>query len=182
MKRKFLEDLGLESDVIQKIIDENGKDINTLKAQIDNLNSELSAKDITIQEKSSKIAELEKVDVEAIKKEQFELGKAEGSKEIEVFKKQNALDKALQGYKAKDISILNKMLDMEKVKFNDNYEIIEGLEEQINPLKESHDYLFENDNPLPIFSGPTPGVQNKISGDPNNMDYKAYKEWRKQNN
>ena len=153
MKRKFLEDLGLESDVIQKIIDENGKDINTLKAQIDNLNSELNVKDITIQEKTSKIAELEKVDVEAIKKEQFELGKTEGSKEIEVFKKQNALDKALQGYKAKDTSILSKMLDMEKVKFNDKFEIVEGLEEQINPLKESHDYLFENNNPLPTFTG-----------------------------
>lgn len=45
------------------------------------------------------------------------------------------------------------MLDMEKVKFNDKYEIVEGLEEQINPLKESHDYLFENDNPLPTFTG-----------------------------
>ena len=93
------------------------------------------------------------MDVEAIKTAEYERGKQEGSKEIEVFKKQNALDKALQGYKAKDTSILSKMLDMEKVKFNDKYEIVEGLKEQIEPLKESHDYLFENDNPLPHFTG-----------------------------
>lgn len=182
MKRKFLEDLGLESDAIEKIMAEAGKEITTLKAKVDDLSEQINVKETTIAEKNTKIAELEKVDVEAIKKEQFDLGKAEGSKEIEVFKKQNALDKALQGYKAKDTSILSKMLDMEKVKFDDNFEIVEGLEEQISPLKESHDYLFENDNPLPIFSGSTPGVQNKLSGDPSKMDYNAYKEWRKQNN
>lgn len=153
MKRKFLEDLGLESDAIEKIMAEAGKDVTSLKARVDDLTEQINVKDTTISEKNNKIAELEKVDVEAIKNQEYERGKAEGSKEIEVFKKQNALDKALQGYKAKDTSILSKMLDMEKVKFNDKYEIVEGLEEQITPLKESHDYLFENENPLPTFTG-----------------------------
>lgn len=182
MKRKFLEDLGLESDAIEKIMAEAGKEITTLKAKVDDLTEQITVKETTITEKNNKIAELEKVDVEAIKKQAREEGIAEGSKEVEVFKKQNALDKALSKYKAKDTSILSKMLDMEKVKYDDNFEIVEGLEEQVNTLKESHDYLFENDNPLPIFSGPTPGVQNKtISGDPNKMDYDTYKVWRKQN-
>lgn len=153
MKRKFLEDLGLESDAIEKIMAEAGKDVTSLKARVDDLTEQINVKDTTISEKNNKIAELEKVDVEAIKTAEYERGKQEGSKEIEVFKKQNALDKALQGYKAKDTSILSKMLDMEKVKFNDKYEIVEGLEEQITPLKESHDYLFESDNPLPKFTG-----------------------------
>lgn len=153
MKRKFLEDLGLEADAIEKIMAEVGKDVTSLKARVDDLTEQINVKDTTISEKNNKIAELEKVDVEAIKTAEYERGKQEGSKEIEVFKKQNALDKALQGYRAKDTSILSKMLDMEKVKFNDKFEIVEGLEEQINPLKESHDYLFENDNPLPHFTG-----------------------------
>ena len=144
MKRKFLEDLGLEAEAIEKIMAEAGKDVTSLKARVDDLTEQINVKETTISEKNNKIAELEKVDVEAIKAAEYERGKQEGSKEIEVFKKQNALDKALQGYKAKDTSILSKMLDMEKVKFNDKFEIVEGLEEQINPLKESHDYLFEN--------------------------------------
>lgn len=153
MKRKFLEDLGLETDTIEKIMAEAGKDVTSLKARVDDLTEQINVKDTTISEKNNKIAELEKVDVEAIKTAEYERGKTEGSKEIEVFKRQNALDKALLNYKAKDTSILSKMLDMEKVKYNDKFEIVEGLEEQINSIKESHDYLFDNDNPLPTFSG-----------------------------
>ena len=152
MKRKFLEDLGLESDAIEKIMAEAGKEITALKARADDLTEQINVKETTIAEKNNKIAELEKVDVEAIKKQAKEEGYAEGSK-------------ALQNYKAKDTSILNKMLDMEKVKFDDNFEIVEGLEEQITSLKESHDYLFENDNPLPTFTGDIkqPGNGNKVT-------------------
>lgn len=153
MKRKFLEDLGLEADAIEKIMIESGKDTTALKAKVDDLTEQISVKEATISEKNNKIAELEKVDVEAIKTAEYERGKTEGSKEIEDFKKQNALDKALSKYKAKDTSILSKMLDMEKVKYNDKFEIVEGLEDQINSIKESHDYLFDNDKPLPTFSG-----------------------------
>ncbi len=153
MKRKFLEDLGIETDAIEKIMIDSGKDTTALKAKIDELTEQLNVKDTIISEKNNKIAELEKVDVEAIKKSEYERGKTEGSKEIEDFKKQNALDKALLNYKAKDASILSKMLDMEKVKYNDKFEIVEGLEEQINSIKESHDYLFDSDNPLPTFTG-----------------------------
>lgn len=153
MKRKFLEDLGLEADVVEKIMTEAGKDVTSLKARVDDLTEQINVKDTTISEKNNKIAELEKVDVEAIKTAEYERGKTEGSKEIEVFKKQNALDKALSKYKAKDTSILSKMLDLEKVKYNDKFEIVEGLEDQINSIKENHDYLFDSDNPLPTFSG-----------------------------
>ena len=153
MKRKFLEDLGTEADAIEKIMIESGKDTTALKAKIDELTEQLNVKDTIISEKNNKIAELEKVDVEAIKKSEYERGKTEGSKEIEDFKKQNALNKALLNYKAKDASILSKMLDMEKVKYNDKFEIVEGLEEQINSIKESHDYLFDSDKPLPTFTG-----------------------------
>lgn len=156
MKRKFLEDLGLETDAIEKIMAEAWKDVTSLKARVDDLTEQINVKDTTISEKNNKIAELEKVDVEAIKKSEYERGKTEGSKEIEVFKKQNALDKALSKYKAKDTSILSKMLDMEKVKYNDKFEIVEGLEDQINSIKESHDYLFDSDKPLPTFTGANP--------------------------
>lgn len=181
MKRKFLEDLGLETDVVGKIMAEVGKDVTSLKARVDDLTEQINVKETTISEKNNKIAELEKVDVEAIKKSEYERGKQEGSKEIEDFKRQNALEKALSNYKAKDTSIINKMLDMEKVKFNDKYEIIEGLEEQIKEIQETHDYLFDSDKPLPNFSDATPGTENNISGNPDEMDYNTYKKWRKEN-
>lgn len=181
MKRKFLEDLGLEPDAIEKIMAEVGKDVTSLKAKVDELTEKINVKETIIEEKNEKIAEFEKVDVEAIKKEQFDLGKAEGSKEIENFKRQNALEKALSKYKAKDTSIINKMLDMEKVKFDDKYEIVEGLEEQVKKIQETHDYLFDSDKALPSFSDTTPGTENNISGNLDEMDYNTYKKWRKEN-
>lgn len=174
MKRKFLEDLGLEADAIEKIMIESGKDTTALKAKVDDLTEQLNVKETTISEKNNKIAELEKVDVEAIKTSEYERGKAEGSKEVENFKKQNALEKALSKYKAKDTGILSKMLDMEKVKYNDKFEIVEGLEDQVNSIKESHDYLFDSDKTLPHFTGniTQPG-NNQITKEVfNKMSYK----------
>lgn len=144
------------------------------KAKVDDLTEQLNVKETTISEKNNKIAELEKVDVEAIKTSEYERGKAEGSKEVENFKKQNALEKALSKYKAKDTGILSKMLDMEKVKYNDKFEIVEGLEDQVNSIKESHDYLFDSDKPLPHFTGniTQPG-NNQITKEVfNKMSYK----------
>lgn len=165
MKRKFLEDLGLEPDVVEKVMIESGKDTTALKAKVDDLTEKLNVKETSITEKNNKIAELEKVDVEAIKKQAKQEGITEGSKEVENFKKQSALDKALSQYKAKDIGILSKMLDMGNVKYNDKFEIVEGLEEQVNALKESHDYLFDNDNHLPQFTAniKQPGNSNAIT-------------------
>ena len=51
MKRKFLEDLGLEEEVVNKIMAENGKDITELKAKVDDLNEQLSVKETTIKQK-----------------------------------------------------------------------------------------------------------------------------------
>lgn len=174
MKRKFLEDLGLEANVVEKIMKQYGEDVKELNTKIGTLENDITIKDSIIETRNTKIAELEKVDVEAIKKQAKEEGIAEGSKEIEVFKKQNALDKALSQYKAKDTSILSKMLDMEKVKFNDNFEIVEGLEEQVNDLKESHDYLFQTDKTLPQFTGEINSPkENEITKEAfNKMSYK----------
>ena len=45
MQRKFLEDLGLEKDIIDKIMTENGNDINATKSKLeterDNYKSQL---------------------------------------------------------------------------------------------------------------------------------------------
>lgn len=160
MKRKFLEELGLEDEVIGKIMAENGKDITSLKASIDDLNEQINVKDETIKQNKNKIADLEKVDIEALKQEQFEAGKLEGSKEIEVFKKQNALKEAVEKFKAKDADIVIGKLDKDKIEFNDKFEIVKGLEEQITPLKTSHDYLFASEKPTPKFGDTTPGIDN----------------------
>lgn len=155
MKRSFLEeqfkDLELEDDKKKSIIDAimkvNGDDINAEKVKTENAQNELKVKEGVIEELNKKIKELDSVDLEEIKKEQFELGKEEGSKEFENFKKQSALKDALGNFKAKDVELLEKMLDNEKIEYEekDGKYNIKGLDEQIKDIKKSHEYLFEEE-------------------------------------
>ena len=163
MKRKFLEDLGLEEEIVNKIMAENGKDLNDLKAKVDDLNEQIAVKETTIKQKNEKITELEKVDIEALKKEQFDLGKAEGSKEVENFKRQNAIDKVYdtefevdgKKYKVKDKKGLQGYLDNEKIKYENDQ--VSGLVEQFSEIVKTSPYLFETDTKNPQFADTTPG-------------------------
>ena len=164
MKRKFLEDLGLEEEVVNKIMAENGKDLTELKSKVDYLNEQIAVKETTIKQKNDKIIELEKVDIEAIKKQAREEGFAEGSKEIEDFKRQNAIDKVyneefeVEGkkYKVKDKKGLQGYLDNEKIKYENDQ--ISGLVEQFSEIVKTSPYLFETDTKNPQFADTTPGT------------------------
>lgn len=163
MKRDFLKNLGLEEEVVEKIMTENGKEITTLKTEIANLKEDLNVKDGVIETKNSKIAELESVDIEALKSTEYERGKSEGSAEIQKFKFESALDNALKAANVKDSKAISGLLDMATIKLED--EKIVGLDEQINSLKESHDYLFEGEKKAPTFSDKTPGFIGNKSDD-----------------
>lgn len=176
MKRKFLEDLGLEEDAINKIMAENGKDLTSLKAKVDELNETIAVKDETLKQKNQKITELEQVDIEALKKEQFELGKTEGSKEVENFKRQNAIEKVYsqefevdgKKYKVKDAKAIQGYLDNEKIKYENDQ--VSGLVEQFTEIVKTSPYLFETDTKNPQFADSTPGTN------PNNDKENALRE------
>lgn len=154
MNRKFLEELFnfIEDDtkkkeIIDTLMTKNGELIESQKTEVATLKNDLKVKDGVIDNLNNKIKELGEIDVEAIKQEQFDLGKAEGSKEVETFKKSVALDKALANSKAKDIKLLEKLLDSEKLTYEEkdgNY-VVGGLDEQLKNIKNTHDYLFESE-------------------------------------
>lgn len=133
--REFLKGLGLEADTINSIMAEYGKNFSKLREDRDSL--------------KEKLKESEGIDLEAIKKEQFDLGKSEANKELETFKKSIALERALANSKAKDTKLLEKLIDSDKLQYDeDNGEFkITGLEEQLKSIKETHSYLFEDKKP-----------------------------------
>lgn len=136
--REFLKGLDLDTETINTIMAEYGKNFTELKEERDKLKDENKSL-------KSEVEESKKVDIEAIKKEQFDLGKEEGTKEVETFKKSIALKEALKSTKAKDIDLLSKMIDSEKINYEEKdgkFEIT-GLDDQIAEIKKSHDYLFE---------------------------------------
>lgn len=164
MTRSFLENLGLEEDAVNKIIAENGKDITSLKVKLDDLNEQLNVKEETLKQKNQKISELEKIDIEEIKKQAKEEGRQEGSKEIESFKKQNAIDKIYsqefevdgKKYRVKDKKGLQGYLDNDKIKYENDQ--VSGLVEQFSEIVKTSPYLFETDSKNPQFADSTPGT------------------------
>lgn len=171
MKRSFLEglfkDLEVEDSVkktiIDNIMDENGNDVNAEKAKTEIANNETKVKEGVIESLNTKIKELGDIDIEQIKKEQFDLGKAEGSKEVEEFKKTNALKSSIKG--AKDFDLVYSKLDKDKIKYekNDKGEYtVSGIDDQIKDVKEKYSFLFdeEDDGSLEINLG---GKHNKSS-------------------
>ena len=136
--REFLKGLDLDAETINTIMAEYGKNFTELKEERDKLKDENKSL-------KSEIEESKKVDIEAIKKEQFDLGKEEGTKELETFKKSIALKDALKSTKAKDINLLSKLIDNEKINYEEKDGKLEitGLDDQITEIKKSHDYLFE---------------------------------------
>lgn len=164
MNRRFLEDLGLEEEVVNKIIAENGKDLTGLKAKLDDLTEQLGVKEETLKQRNQRISELEKVDIEEIKKQAKEEGRIEGSKEVENFKRQNAIDKIYgeefevdgKKYKVKDKKALQGYLNNDEIKFENDQ--ISGLVEQFSEIVKTSPYLFESDTKNPQFADTTPGT------------------------
>lgn len=155
MKRSFLEelfkDLEVEDSVKKSIIDnimtENGNDLNTEKTKTEGLKNDLKVKEGVIEELNAKIKEAGSVDIEEIKKQAKEEGFAEGSKEVEEFKKTNALKNSIKG--AKDFDLVYSKLDKEKIKYekDDKGEYkVTGIDEQIKDVREKYSFLFEEEN------------------------------------
>lgn len=153
MKRSFLEglfkDLEVEENIKKNIIDdimtENGNDVNAEKAKTETVRNELKVKEEVIENLNTKIKETG--DIEQIKKEQFDLGKAEGSKEVEEFKKNNALRSSIKG--AKDFDLVYSKLDKDKIKYEKNEKgeyTVSGIDEQIKDVKEKYSFLFDEED------------------------------------
>lgn len=190
MNRKKIENLltSIEDETIKKSIVDGvlnlyGDAIEQKETKIATLENDVKVKTSLIDELNTKVKEANEVDIEAIKKEQYDLGKVDGSKEVEIFKKNNALENALRDSKAKDSKILAKLIDNEKLSYEekDGVFTITGLEEQIKTIKEDHAYLFnEQDDGQNIDLG---GNHNNGNGntDPEKMSYEEYKKWRENN-
>ena len=165
MKTDFLKELGLEKDVIDKIMAENGKDIEGYKNQVSTLAAEKETLTTQLGEANTQIAAFKDLDVDGIKaaaddwKNKFETAEAKAKADIEKLKFDHTLAAALSEAKAREPKAVAALLDMEGLKLN-NGEIV-GLKDQLEKLKTDKDFLFESDAPAPSIvrgTGGTPPV------------------------
>ena len=158
MKREFLKELGLEKEVIDKILDENGRDIEAEKSKvmekekvIDNLNK-------TLEEANSTIKSYKDMDIEKIKQNasEWESKYNTAMQEKTDIINNSRLEKALKNYDALDNDLILKILDREKLSFEDAKEI-KGFDESIKSLKETHPTLFKAETSAESEQGETSG-------------------------
>lgn len=162
MTREFLKQLGIEDKaVVDKIMEENGKDINTEKAKFgdyETLKTQLS-------DANKKIEEFGKLDYDGVKamaekyKADFEAAQAASKKQLEELQFEHGLDGALTTAKARNIKAVKALLEKDKIKLNKDGSF-SGLSEQLDALKKDNGYLFEEEKPTepkPSFLGGTGG-------------------------
>ena len=151
MNRKFLSDLGLEKDQISAIMEKNGELIETHKQQLAEKDAKIGELEGNIAERDKDIEKLKNAD-DKVSKEDYENLQAK-YKELEKSSKENVanvtknflIDKVLAGSKAKNIDVLRKQIDFEKVTLEG--EEIKGLNEQIEALQKTDAYLFNSNEP-----------------------------------
>lgn len=161
MKRSFLEDLGLEKEIIDKIMAENGKDVEALKsakAELDIAKNTISERDKQFEELRNSVKDNAELTQKIAGLEEENKKAAVNHKaEIESLKISNAIEKSLMSYKAKTPKAVKAMLDMDNVKIDKDGNVT-GVDEQVKALFEGEDtkYLFNDDKP--VISGTQPGV------------------------
>ena len=123
MKRKFLEDLGLEKDTIDKILDENSTDIGKAKGSVETLETKISDLEGEIKSRDKQLEEVKKSagDNEDLKKQIEELQgtnkttKAEYESKIKQMQVDGAVKDALTKSGAKNITAVKALLkDLDK--------------------------------------------------------------------
>lgn len=170
MKREFLKELGLEDSVIDKVMGENGKDVEKQKKEtekatekIKNLETELEANKQTLDEANSQIEKFKEMDIEGIKNSAEEWKTKYESFQTEAENQKTELEKKMQTqeyeFAAKDyINSLKFANDFTKnaflkefigqeLKLSDGKFL--GADDYIKQFKESNPGVFADENTNP---------------------------------
>ena len=172
MNREYLESLGLEKDVIDKVMAAHGKAIGEYKDQagkLEQLSTENESLKSQITERDKDLKDLRKNagDNEELTKKYSELeGKYKAdtqqlTKQLSETKLHAALDGALTAAKVRNPRALQGFLDMTKIKLTDDGKL-DGLDDQLTAIRKDNAYLFEGD-PKPHYD--PAGGGNPAGGD-----------------
>jgi len=151
MNKQDLVKLGIEDeDIAQQIIVLHGKDIERLKADLEAKTAEVEQLNAQLTEAGKTIEGFKELDIEGIKaaaeewKSKAEKAQTEAEQKVQALKFEHALKDALAAAKAKNIKAVKALLDLSSVKFSEDGEQLEGLEEQLATIKKEDSYLFED--------------------------------------
>ena len=147
MQRKFLEDLGLEKEIVDKIMAENGSDIEKTKSKLE---TERDGYKEQLETAQNALKEFDGVDINEMKEKISQLTAdmaakdAEHQARIADIEFNSALDTALTASKARNTKAVKALLDLDKLKTSKNQ--TEDIKTALEAVKADNDYLFVSEN------------------------------------
>lgn len=147
MERKFLEDLGLEKEVIDKVLDAHSADIGKHKTQIETLTGDRDTYKAQLADVTDKLKAFDGVDVDALRGEidklKGDMAAAEDAHKAQLAERdfQAALNEAIMGAKGKNAKAIMALLDLDALKASKNQK--DDTAAAIKALQESDAYLFD---------------------------------------
>lgn len=156
MKTDFLKELGIEDqNVIDKIMAQNGKDIENAKKNLTELETKVENLESQIKERDTQLKELKKSaeDNEALTAKIAELEEknktttAEYEAKLETMRNDHTVESKLRDAKVRNVKAAKALLNLE-----------EDIDEQIKTLQENEEtsFLFETKQEPPAPSGTNP--------------------------
>ena len=159
LTEELLEKAGLPADVLEQIIVLHGKDIEKHKTDLSAASEQVTALQKQLDEATKTIESFKGMNIDEIKKaaEEYktaaENAKTEADKKIAELKFEHSLENAVRLAGVKDPADVIPLLKRDTIKLDENGKL-SGLDEQIKTLKESKDYLFQEEEPNPqIITG-----------------------------
>ena len=161
MKTDFLKGLGLEQDVIDKIMAENGKDIAAEKAKTTKVEGERDNYKSQLETATESLEKFKDVDPAAMQGEINKLNQQLKDKDAEYAAKEadrifsDTIKEAIKTAGGRNEKAVMAMLDMNALKESKNQS--EDIKKALETVKESDAYLFGSDEPFKNPVGTTGG-------------------------
>lgn len=157
MQRNFLENFGLDKDTVDKIMEENGRDIERIKGERDSLRSQLqtaqttlkSFEGINVTELQGKVSQLEN---------DLATKDADYQRQLADRDFNDLLKATAATFNPRDIKAVMPFLDVDKLKASKNQEA--DIKAAMETVKKENAYLFQDIN-IPKFVSSTPGPSNE---------------------
>lgn len=149
MKKEQLTEIGLTEEQITEVFRLNGLAINAVKAELDTKEAEVETLQGQLETANKEIEGFKGLDVEGIKakadeyKTKYEQAELEAKEKLEKIEFNHELENAIRDSKARNITAVKALLDIENLKNSNNR--LEDINKAIESTKEANDYLFESE-------------------------------------
>lgn len=161
MKRKDLEDLGLEKEAVDKIMDWNGQDIETEKKRADKAEGERDNYKGQLETAAGELEKFKDIKPEELQATIEKLQTDLKAKDDEYAAKESdrifldGIKESIRSVGARNEKAVMALLDIDALKQSKNQ--TEDIKKALETVKESDAYLFGADEPINNPVGPTGG-------------------------